>query len=118
MYLSGSDGEDDDDIFDTKYLAAQMDLDPGSFNCQVVWTTYFLFHPRLKAGTTTRGYTMSRGISLGFLSSRQCDIYIHICYKQLLAICYYTNTVEQLGMGQLVKLCFCKPIINVSVTVL
>ena len=60
-FLLGSEGDDEDDIFERKYLAAAMDLDPGFFDCECVWKERFIFHPRLKSGTTTRGSTMSRG---------------------------------------------------------
>ena len=60
--FAGSEGdEDDDDIFVRKYLAAQLDLDPGHFDCECIWKEKFIFHPRLKAGSTSRGSTMSTG---------------------------------------------------------
>lgn len=58
---SENDDDDDDDTFERKYLHAAMNLDPGHFDCMLVWQTRLNIHPGLKRGAG-RGSTMSEGM--------------------------------------------------------
>ncbi|KAL3869893.1 hypothetical protein ACJMK2_042520, partial [Sinanodonta woodiana] len=57
---SSSEADDDDDLFERKYLAAALNLSPGHFDCDCVFKICFTLHPRLKTGQGRTG--VSRGL--------------------------------------------------------
>ncbi|XP_052774284.1 KICSTOR complex protein SZT2-like isoform X2 [Mya arenaria] len=63
--ISCSENEDDDEdeTFERKYLAVEMELDPGHFECECVWKTSFFIHQGLKRGTRA-GSLVSIGVKI------------------------------------------------------